>query len=163
MKTIYQTLMFSLVLAISTGVANAAPIPNLCYTTLEGGQFCTNDNVGKVQVLVYNAGWCPPCNQEIAELSAGYPEFADKPVVVASLSAEGFSKRSQPDQAFLAEWKKKFNVPFVVAGKHKDFGRALGSTGTIPFTVIVDKQGNIVKKGSMSAGTVYNTIREMLK
>jgi peroxiredoxin len=160
MKSMIQRLV--LVAAVATLSVHAA-IPKLCYDTVDGTQFCTTDNTGKVQVFVFNAGWCPPCNQEMDELSAGYPEFAGKEVVIASLSGEGFSHGTQPDQAFLKAWKKKHNIPFTVAGKYKDFGSSLGATGTIPFSVIVDKTGNVVKKGNISAGSIYNTVRQLLK
>lgn len=159
MKTFTISFLF---LCIALTVS-AATIPNECYTTVDNGQFCTHDNLGKIQVLVFNAGWCPPCNQEMGELSEAYPEFANSPVVFASLSGEGWNRGAKPDQQFLKEWKEKHGIPFVVAGKYKDFGKNFGATGSIPFAVIVDAQGNTVKKGYIEAPSVVEKVRELLR
>ncbi len=140
----------------------APSIPKVCYDTLEGGQFCTTDNVGKVQVFVYNAGWCGPCNSEMGELSDTYPQFEGQPVVFASLSGEGWSRGAKPDARFMAEWKARHNIPFVVAGKFRDFGKSFNSPGSIPFAVVVDKQGNVYKSGFMSAGEIASVVRSLL-
>lgn len=137
-------------------------LTKICYDTVDGSQFCTTDNLGKVQVFIYNAGWCPPCNSEVSELSRNYNQFEGEPVVFASLSGEGFQHGSKPDQAFLKAWKAKHNIPFVVAGKYKDFGKTYGATGTIPFTAIVDGAGNIVAKGNMSPSSVVAKVKSLL-
>ena len=141
----------------------AAPsIPNVCYDTLEGTQFCTHDNVGKVQVYIYNAGWCGPCNSEMHELSQDTAQFEGKPVVFASLSGEGWSRGTKPNAVFMGEWKAKHGIPFVVAGKFRDFGKAFNSPGSIPFAVIVDKKGDVSKSGFLSANDITNRVRQLL-
>jgi len=137
-------------------------IAKICYDTVDNSQFCTTDNLGNVQVFIYNAGWCPPCNTEVRELSQSYKQFAGKPVTFASLSGEGFESKSQPNKAFLEKWKAKHKIPFIVAGKYKDFGQAYGATGSIPFTVIVNKQGNISSKGFMSSSSVVAKVKQLL-
>lgn len=150
-----------LVCALFTLSAHAV-IPEICYDTVDGDQFCTTDDAGKVQVFVYNAGWCPPCNTEVSQLSQMHEEFENQPVTFASLSGEGFTRGSQPNRAFLEAWQKKHKVPFVVAGKFKDFGKAFGAPGSIPFTVIVDKENNVSKKGHLSASQVVQHVRTLL-
>ncbi len=137
-------------------------IPKVCYDTLEGTQFCTTDGVGNVQVFVYNAGWCGPCNGEMSELSRLYSEFEGEPVIFASLSGEGWSRGAKPNAQFLGEWKAKHNIPFVVAGKFRDFGKAFNSPGSIPFAVVVDKAGNVVKSGFMSGSQIASRVRDLL-
>lgn len=138
-------------------------IPRLCYTDIDQNQFCTHDNVGKVQVYLYNAGWCPPCNEEMDELAAAYPEFENAPVVFASLSGEGFSHGTPPDATFLKGWKNKHQIPFTVAGKNRDFGKTFGNSGSIPFAVIVHPLGFVVKKGNLDVAEITSTVRELLK
>jgi thiol-disulfide isomerase/thioredoxin len=137
-------------------------IPNICYDTVEGTQFCTNQNLGNVQVFVYNAGWCPPCNEEVSELSQIHKQFEGKAVTFASLSGEGFKHGTRPDKAFLEAWKKKHKIPFVVAGKYRDFGFEFEGPGSIPFTVIVDKKGNVAKKGFMSTNSIVSHVKRLL-
>ena len=138
-------------------------IANICYDTVDGSQFCTAEHVGNVQVFIYNAGWCPPCNSEMAELSQAYSEFEGKSVTFASLSGEGFSHGSQPDKTFLKQWQTKHHIPFVVAGKFRDFGTNFGANGYIPFSVIVDKSGKIAKSGNLDAAEILSTVRDLLK
>ena len=150
---------------VATASEELPSIPEICYDTVEGTQFCTTDNEGNVKVFVYNAGWCPPCNSEMSELSDMYPEFEGKKVTFASLSGEGFARGSKPDQAFLKAWKKKHSIPdgFVVAGKYKDFGKAFGASGSIPFAVVLDQSGNKVAGGFLSASSIGNKVRSLLK
>ena len=105
-------------------------IAKICYDTVDNSQFCTTDHLGNVQVFIYNAGWCPPCNSEVHELSNSYKQFEGKAVTFASLSGEGFDHGTKPDKAFLEAWKAKHNIPFVVAGKYKDgIGRIRWAVG----------------------------------
>ena len=145
------------------GISYASVVPNLCYDTVDGTQFCTLDKLGNVQVFIYNAGWCPPCNEEMHALAPAYSEFANSPVTFASLSGEGYAHGSKPDQTFLKSWKQKHNIPFVVAGKYKDFGQSMGASGTIPFAVIVNQKGESVAHGNLSPSTITSTVRKLLK
>jgi len=138
-------------------------IPRLCYGDVDQNLFCTHDNVGKIQVYLYNAGWCGPCNAEMEELADSVAEFEGAPVVFASLSGEGYSQGNPPDQTFLKSWKAKHHIPFSVAGKNRDFGKTFGNPGSIPFAVIVHPLGTVVKKGNLSVSEITKVVRDLLK
>ncbi len=159
-----KALLASLFFVFVTQAVADERIGQVCYDQLGSRtQFCTQDNVGsKVQVLIYNAGWCSPCNDEMDELGDIYPEFQNSAVVFASLSGEGYSHGAKPDQAFLQSWKTKHNIKFTVAGKYKDFGGIFGNPGSIPFAVIVDKAGTISSSGYMSASQIASKVRALL-
>lgn len=161
----YASLLAVLAFTQIGAMANATPfeLPKVCYTTVDAKEFCTTDNLGKVQVFVYNAGWCGPCNQEMGDLSQLYSEFANEPVVFASLSGEGYQRGTKPDQTFLKAWKKQHSIPFVVAGKFRDFGKAFDAPNSIPFAVIVDKEGNVHQKGFIGANQVASIVRQLLQ
>lgn len=162
MKPILLALALFVALPIFAG--DAADIPQLCYATLEGGQFCTRDNLGKVQVYLYNAGWCPPCNSEMGELAGEVGEFDGQNVIFASLSGEGWQRGSKPDATFLKSWKAKHHIPatLVIAGKFRDFGGQFGNPGSIPFAVIVDQQGNKSQSGFLSVSQILGDVRKLL-
>lgn len=160
MKT-NATLTFA-VLCLLLKTAHALELPKVCYETVDSSQFCTTDHLGDVQVFVYNAGWCPPCNMEMDELSVLYKQFVGKPVTFASLSGEGYQRGSVPDKQFLKSWKQQHHIPFVVAGKYKDFGQAFEFPGYIPFTVIVDQKGNVVDKGGLDASEIIAKVKQLL-
>lgn len=163
MKPIAFAVLALLVQVSPVSASEINEIPKVCYDTVDAQQFCTTDNLGKVQVFVYNAGWCPPCNAEMGDLSKMYPEFANQEVVFASLSGEGYARGSKPDQTFLKSWKAKHKIPFVVAGKYKDFGKSFSAPGSIPFAVIVDKAGNVEQKGFVSANQIRSIVRKLLQ
>ncbi len=161
LKNSLGTALCATLLLVSASVFGET-IPKICYDTVDNTQFCTTDNLGKVQVFVYNGGWCPPCNQEMSELPAVYQQFVGKDVVFASLSGEGYQRYTKPDQTFLKSWKAKHKIPFVVAGKYKDFGQSFQSPGTIPFSVIVDKKGNVAARG-LDASQIAAKVNQLLK
>jgi thiol-disulfide isomerase/thioredoxin len=141
---------------------SVSDIPKACYDTVDGGQFCTTDKEGDVKVFVFNAGWCGPCNQEMAALSRMAPQYEGKPVTFASLSGEGWRRGAKPDQKFLKEWKARHKIPFVVAGKFRDFGKQFGAEGGIPFAVIIDQKGDIAEKGYLEPSDIRRTVDQLL-
>ena len=165
MKTLslvaFAVLMSNCFIAYPAGFDST--LPKVCYETVNAAQFCTTDNLGKVQVYIYNAGWCPACNSGMSELSSAHVEFANAPVVFASLSGEGFSRGSKPDKVFLQKWKQKHGIPFVVAGKYGDFGTDFQANGAIPFVVIIDKSGNVVQNDNLDTDQILSTVRDLLK
>ncbi len=150
-------------LIFSAGVARA-DLAKDCFTTVDNTQFCTTDGLGKVQVFVFDAGWCPYCNQEMDDLAPLYAStYANNPnVIFASLSGEGYDNGSQPDVSFLQQWKSQHNITFVVAGKSEDFGQQFGAQDYIPFSVVVDQTGNITKSGDLSASDIQTEVNRLL-
>jgi len=150
------------VLAFYSGIAKA-DLAKDCFTTVDNTQFCSTDNLGKVQVFVFNAGWCPACNDEMDELGPMYTkQYANKAVVFASLSGEGYGEGSTPTVSFLKQWKSQHKIPFIVGGKKEDFGEAFGESQYIPFTVIIDQQGNVTKTGSLGADEISSEVDRLL-
>lgn len=157
--------MKNLILALCLVFASAAraDLQKVCYTTDSGGQFCTTDNLGKVQVYIYNAGWCPDCNQEMDEMPAVFNQFQGRNVVFASLSGQN-DNSAAPDAAFLKDWRQRHNLPagFVVAGKFNDFGTIFNPPGYVPFTVILDAQGNVATSGDLDSSAIATKVQQML-
>ncbi len=99
----------------------------------------------------------------MGELALQHKQFEGKKVTFASLSGEGFKKSAKPDKTFLDAWKSKHKIPFVVAGAYKDFGKVFGPSGSIPFAVIVDTKGNVVKKGYIDATEIVSLVKKELQ
>ena len=146
--------------------------PNLCYTDIDQQEFCLDDFKGTVAVLVYNAGWCPPCNSEMSELAPASVEFANQPVTFVSISGNGWSHGSDPSVQFLKEWKAKHGIPdkltsgisFVVSAGPGDFGKNfIAPPLYIPNTAILDQQGRLAAKGvGMSVSEMFGTVRKLV-
>ena len=109
------------------------------------------DNEGKVQaieqwrgkILVINfwATWCPPCREEMPELSRLHDHYQDKDVLVLGIATE--------DVAKIREFTKETKVSYpLLAGDMQamNLGNALGNNrGVLPYTVVLDRDGNVVK------------------
>jgi hypothetical protein len=130
------------------GVGDKAP--NYCWKDVDDNKLCLED-MCHVRVLLYNTGWCGPCNNEFKSLAAATAEFSGKPVTFISLSAAGWTSGSTPDRKFLQEWqtKHKLNLALaniLVAGSPHDAGKDFFSSPSIPNVVIVDPAGEVAWK-----------------
>jgi hypothetical protein len=113
-------------------------VQDMCWNDDQGKEVCLNQYNG-VRVLLYNAGWCGPCNSEFDELSTSVQSHLSKATFIG-VSGNGWSQRSNPDQTFLQEWRSRHNVPteVVLTGKRNDFGQAFGHR-SIPNVAVINK------------------------
>ena len=94
---------------------------------------------GKVVFLNFWASWCPPCRGEMPSLQALYNELKDNDPIVFLFVTE------DEDQARAMKYLQdhRFNMPvYTPVG---DFPNELFG-GTLPTTVVIDKEGKIVFK-----------------
>ena len=102
---------------------------------------------GKPTMLVFLAHWCPHCNREVPRLV----EWNDKGLVPDGLRVVGITTASRDDQANWppSEWIQTMKWPFDVMADSQagDAAAAYGVDG-YPFMVIVDADGNVVKRTS---------------
>jgi len=95
----------------------------------------------KVLVVNFWATWCEPCVKEMPELSALQTELAPKKI--------GFIGIGIDSPEALAEFAQKYKIsyPLYVAGMSgTQLSTQLGNkAGGLPFTVILNKSGEIVK------------------
>ena len=96
---------------------------------------------GKPMVIYFWATWCKPCVKEVPELIKLYDEYRGKDVVVLGIAVDNADKV----QAFMKE--RGVTYPVLVGGNEAiDLSKKLGNkVGGLPFTVIVDKKGHVVK------------------
>lgn len=145
-----RALVVTLVLTAQAGWAaleKGEVVPNKCYTTVEGKQFCLDDAKDRVRVLIHNAGWCGPCNEEMDNLVPHIKDYDGMPVTFVSISGYGWISGSNPDAQFLQEWKDKHKIPFTVVGAFKDVGKIFFDPPLfIPNVVIIGKDGRVAYK-----------------
>lgn len=103
----------------------------------------------KPLVINFWARWCPPCRDEIPDFIRVSAQFKPQGVELIGLALED---QAPPVADFIREYK--IDYPVLLA---KDPGYALmvalgNHQGGLPFTVVLDRQGNIVarKVGRMS-------------
>ena len=96
---------------------------------------------GKVIVLNFWATWCPPCREEMPELSALHKEYQTKNVVVLGIAID--------ELAQVKMFTQETPVSYPLFAAEED-GMSLGSTvgndkSVLPYTVIIDSDGKVVK------------------
>jgi len=96
---------------------------------------------GKIIVLNFWATWCPPCREEMPELSALHQAYQDKNVVVLGVAIDEVGLVKEFAQA------TPVSYPLFAA---EDEGMALGSDlgnnkSVLPYTLIIGRDGKVVK------------------
>jgi len=94
---------------------------------------------GKVVVVNFWATWCPPCKEEMPELSAFQQKYANRNVVVLGLSTDDVTK--------IREFAQQAPVQYpLLAGDFQAMALAesLGNNkGVLPYSVVISPDENI--------------------
>ncbi len=96
---------------------------------------------GKVIVLNFWATWCPPCRDEMPELSELQLAYQSKNVVVLGIAVDELNLVQEYLQA------SPVNYPILIADyAGMDLSEQLGNDhGILPYTVIIDSHGEVIK------------------
>jgi len=123
------------------GHAGVLALTRMKLPDLEGKSITIERWKGKVLVVNFWATWCPPCRQEIPGLVAIQSKFAANGVQVIGIAID--------QAANVKDFAREIGItyPILIAGvEAMDVARALGNkSGALPFTVVLDRSGNVVK------------------
>ena len=112
---------------------------------------------GKITVINFWAHWCPPCVGEMPHFDQVAREMAGEVNVVAI-----HCDTVESAQSFIGNNYPNSSIQFAVdaSGKTEDYYFALGGTGSIPYTVVLDTRGVICKTftGAISYDTLVAAI-----
>jgi thiol-disulfide isomerase/thioredoxin len=122
--------------------AVAAEVPRVDFPDIElydlkGTPARLSDFRGTVVVLNFWATWCGPCRMELPELQKLYNDLGAKGLVVLAVNVDDYRQAVPP---FIERMKLSLPVYFVDRQTEANLG-----VGTIPFTVILDKEGKAVR------------------
>jgi peroxiredoxin len=141
---------------------NQASTAELFSTTLpdeNGTPQALNQWKGKIIVLNFWATWCPPCREEMPELSALHTEYQDKNVVVVGISLDEIDLIKAFDE------ENNISYPLLAAeetGSQLAFN--LGNDkSALPFTVIIKPDGTIANTyfGRISKALLDETLLKL--
>lgn len=118
------------------------------FTDAEGKSTSTADLKGKVVFINFWASWCPPCRAEMPSLENLYQKFKDDERI-AFLFLNEDNDRSKAIQYLQ---KNHFTIPLFYSSG--DVPNEIFS-GTLPTTIVLDKEGKIVLRHQGIAG--YNS------
>ncbi len=120
---------------------NQQSFRDFSLTDLDGNLHSTKEWQGKVMIINFWATWCPPCLKEMPAFSGLQKEFGPKGLQFIGVAID----EAESVKDFFQ--RTPINYP-VLLGENQGtkIAHDLGNiVNTVPFTVIVDKQGHIVK------------------
>lgn len=96
---------------------------------------------GKIILLNFWATWCPPCREEMPELSALHTKYIHKNVVVIGLAVDELRRVRE------FALGSPVSYPLLAAeDTGMELANNLGNTqGVLPYTVMIDTKGKVVK------------------
>ena len=151
MKKVILALLLCLALPCSSMAAPSVPSLNLVGLT-----DMLAKNKGKVIMLNFFATWCPPCRVEIPELVNVRKKYAEKDVLIVSLSLDEDAKVVPP---FVE--KMKMTYPVFVADR--EVARAF-KISQIPHNAFYSKDGQLIlsEPGMADAEMVEMVFKKLL-
>lgn len=136
-----------LTLAILLGAITtvSAQVPAVVLKTLDGKTISTDtlSNDGKPFIIDFFATWCKPCNRELSAIAEVYEEWQEETGV--KLIAVSIDQAQNIHKVAPLVNENEWPYETVLLDPNSDFKRALGIQ-MIPYTLVVDGQGNIVYK-----------------
>lgn len=140
---------------LSTQELFAANLPNE-----NGVSQALSQYKGKIIVLNFWATWCPPCREEMPELSQLHTEYKNKNVVVLGVAID--------ELTLVKEFTKATPVSyplFAAENEGMDLGSGLGNDkGVLPYTVIINSDGVVVDTyfGRINKGFLEAALQPLL-
>jgi thiol-disulfide isomerase/thioredoxin len=120
---------------LSTQALFASKLPNP-----DGISQVLSQYKGKIIVLNFWATWCPPCREEMPELSELYTAYKNKNVVVLGIAIDELSLVKDFSIATPVSYPL-----FAAENEGMELGNNLGNNkGVLPYTIIINPTGNVV-------------------
>lgn len=142
--------------------ADRGPISDFKLKSLKGKPVRLSDFKGKVVIVNFWATWCVPCLQELPHLNQYYKKHKDDGLVVLALTTDGPETMSKVRQTVK---RKRFEMPILLDSDGAVNG-VLNPRGTQPYTLFVDRNGNLahVHEGYNSGDETKHleTIKQLL-
>ena len=96
---------------------------------------------GKIIVLNFWATWCPPCREEMPELSELYTEYKNNNVEVLGVAIDELALVKK----FTIESPVSYPL-FAAENEGMELAQILGNDkGVLPYTVIINQNGTVIK------------------
>ena len=115
---------------------------------------------GQPMLVYFWATWCTSCKQEVPELKALYEKYKGRKLQVIGISIDNTDKV----RAFAKEYAINYTL-LLGSNDAIALSKQLGnSVGGLPFAVVIDAKGNIVKTvlGEAPPGRFEELVRPLL-
>jgi thiol-disulfide isomerase/thioredoxin len=124
----------SAALGVAPGSAEAPPVS---VTTLDGDRIALRDLRGKVVLVNFWATWCAPCRMEMPSFQRVYDDLRDDGFVVLGIATD------RGDGSAVRRFVSERDIRYPVARTTPEIDAAFGGIGTIPTSVLIDREGRI--------------------
>lgn len=125
---------------VSPSQINTAPFFSTTLIDTNNVKTSLEQYRGKIIVLNFWATWCPPCREEMPELSQLQTAYQDKNVVVIGVAID--------EVAAVNEYLQTSPVSYPILlseNESMDLAMQLGNEqAVLPYTVIIDANGNVI-------------------
>lgn len=143
-------------------LSNLLPVgsmaPEIRQNTPEGGTFALSELRGKVVLIDFWASWCRPCRMENPNVKRVYEKYHSKGFEILGVSLDraqdAWIMAIQQDEL---PWKHVSDLGFWNNAAAQEYG-----VSSIPFTVLVDREGKIIDKG-LRGDQLEGKLAELLK
>jgi thiol-disulfide isomerase/thioredoxin len=137
-----------------------AKAPNLAITTIEGEAFTLHELAGENRVVVLNfwATWCRPCVEEMPGMERVHLAYEDKEVAFVGIAVKDTIWNVRE---FLAGQPVSYGI---AVDDQNEIGDAFGGVKTLPTTVFLDNNSDIVKyhRGYMGQKELKESLERLL-
>jgi thiol-disulfide isomerase/thioredoxin len=136
-----RVICLAVVLAAATVVQGqtTGKAPPLKLRDLRGRSIRLSDYKGKVVLVNFWATWCPPCRAEMPDLVKMQREYKSRLQVIGV---------TYPPQTIgeVRRFTRKLKVNYPVALGTKETKSLFDESETLPLTIIIDREGNVVDR-----------------
>lgn len=112
--------------------------PSVTFKDGSGKTIDISKQKGKVLFINFWATWCPPCIQEMPSIARLKKQFAGKDILFLMVDVDDNYKKSSK---FMENRKFDLSVYTAASSIPKEF-----LSGSIPTTVVIDKEGRVVAR-----------------
>lgn len=135
--------------ATSGAPGTEAPAPDFTLTDMQGEAVSLSQYRGKVILLNFWAGWCPPCRAEMPSMEKLYRQLKDRDFVILAVNVEEGGRAAVQD--FTREIPVSFPILLDTAQTVSRLYRVRG----LPQSYIIDREGKIVQQ--VTGGMDWNS------
>jgi peroxiredoxin len=145
--------------AIETGTISTQSFFAAEFPGLDGQPQPLKQWQGKTMVVNFWATWCPPCLEEMPELSSLHADFQDQNLIVLGISSDDLEK--------IREFSSQTPVSYPLLSGDIDamnISESLGNDkGVLPYTVIISPDGRLVKSyfGLINQALLEQDLRDL--
>ncbi len=120
------------------------PASDFTLRDIDGASVTLSELEGQVVIMSFWATWCGPCKEEMPHLQKMYADLEKDGLTVLSISIDDARSASRV-KPFIK--KNGYTFP-VLLDRDATVISSYNPSKTLPYTVVVDREGNVAKKHS---------------